>query len=78
MFSRVRDASKVAFINLARQLENWNFALVDCQVYSPHLASLGASSIPRAQFLQQLSELCPQAPASEAWQSCEKFDSLNW
>jgi len=77
MFSRATDASKVAFVTLARQLAQWNFALVDCQVYSPHLASLGACIIPRAEFLQLHDELCQQTPANETWRTAGTFDSLN-
>ncbi len=77
MFSRVTDASKVAFVTLARQLVQWHFALVDCQVYSPHLASLGACNIPRAEFLHLLDALCRQAPADEAWQTAGEFDTRN-
>lgn len=51
MFSRVSDASKVALVALARRLEALEFDLIDCQVYSPHLASLGAREIGREEFL---------------------------
>ncbi|VAW80996.1 Leucyl/phenylalanyl-tRNA--protein transferase [hydrothermal vent metagenome] len=68
MFSRERDASKVAFVKLAQQLVDWRFGLVDCQVYSLHLASLGAITIPRAQFLQHLDTLCSENPVASAWQ----------
>jgi len=54
MFSRATDASKVAFAHLVRQLEAWGYALVDCQVASAHLFSLGAEEVPRAEFLAQL------------------------
>lgn len=54
MFSRERDASKVALVTLCRQLDVWGFTLIDCQVESEHLASLGAVSIPRARFLEQI------------------------
>lgn len=53
MFSRVSDASKVAFVHLAAM----GFDLIDCQVSSAHLASLGAKEIPRADFLKQLKNL---------------------
>ena len=69
MFSRVRDASKVAFVQLSRQLVDWQFGLLDCQVYSSHLASLGACPIPREQFLEQLNVLCKLDPVPEAWQT---------
>lgn len=50
MFSRVSDASKVAFVHLVGQLRAWGFAVIDCQQDTPHLRSLGARTITRAQF----------------------------
>lgn len=67
MFSRETDASKVAFAHLVRQLRAWNFALIDCQVYSPHLATLGAERIPRSDFVRQLDLLCDTGPAPGTW-----------
>ena len=52
MFSRVPDASKVALAHLARQLDSWDFTLIDCQIPTPHLASLGAREIARRSFLE--------------------------
>ncbi len=57
MFSREADASKVALVRLARQLQHWNFGLVDCQMETAHLASLGARPMPRAAFTARLAEL---------------------
>jgi len=76
MFSRVPDASKVAFAWLLRQLDAWNFGLVDCQIYTPHLASLGAVEIPRAEFIRRLDTLCSSGPPPGHWH----FDTLenNW
>jgi leucyl/phenylalanyl-tRNA--protein transferase len=54
MFSRVPNASKVAFITLARQLQKENYKLLDCQVYNDHLASLGAREIDREDFMEIL------------------------
>ncbi|MCW8886096.1 MAG: leucyl/phenylalanyl-tRNA--protein transferase [Motiliproteus sp.] len=54
MFSRERDVSKIAFVYLVEQLRSWGYYLVDCQVYSDHLASLGAVEISRPEFLQIL------------------------
>lgn len=51
MFSRERDASKVALVHLMRQLDLWDFELIDCQVRNDHLASLGAEQWPRERFL---------------------------
>ena len=51
MFSTVSNASKVAFIYLAKQLEFAGYRLLDCQVYNDHLASLGCVEIDREDFL---------------------------
>lgn len=51
MFSKVPNASKVAFIHLAKQLEMANYKLLDCQVYNDHLNSLGCIEIDRDEFL---------------------------
>jgi leucyl/phenylalanyl-tRNA---protein transferase len=52
MFSKVSNASKVAFIHLAKQLEQANYKLLDCQVYNEHLASLGCVEIDRDDFMK--------------------------
>ncbi|HMM47263.1 MAG TPA: leucyl/phenylalanyl-tRNA--protein transferase [Thiobacillaceae bacterium] len=57
MFSREPDASKVALVRLARQLRAWDFGLIDCQMETPHLASMGARTMPRAVFTARLAEL---------------------
>jgi leucyl/phenylalanyl-tRNA--protein transferase len=65
MFSRVTDASKVALVRLAEVLRARGFALIDCQVASAHMTSLGAEPLQRGQFLRRLDELCepPGTPA---------------
>ncbi len=57
MFARESNASKVAFVYLTRSIEQAGFELVDCQVYTDHLASLGARLIPRRRFLDNLGKL---------------------
>jgi leucyl/phenylalanyl-tRNA--protein transferase len=57
MFARATDASKIALAHLARQLERWEFGLIDCQMETAHLASLGAHAVPRREFMSKLSEL---------------------
>ena len=57
MFSRRSNASKVALARLSQQLVRWEFGLIDCQMVTPHLASLGAEAVPRAEFQQRLAEL---------------------
>jgi leucyl/phenylalanyl-tRNA---protein transferase len=54
MFSLMNDASKVAFAHFCEQLKRWSFPLIDCQVHSSHLESLGAVEISRQAFLSQL------------------------
>jgi leucyl/phenylalanyl-tRNA---protein transferase len=54
MFARVSDASKVAFVALVRQLQQWGFRLIDCQMPTAHLASFGAREIPRREFLAEV------------------------
>ncbi|MCB9591479.1 MAG: leucyl/phenylalanyl-tRNA--protein transferase [Sandaracinaceae bacterium] len=56
MFARRPDASKVAFVTLLGHLVTWGFAIVDCQVYTEHLARFGAVSWPRSRFLAALHE----------------------
>ena len=52
MFSKVSNASKVAFISLVHQLKSQNYQLLDCQVYNEHLASLGCREINRDDFIK--------------------------
>lgn len=54
MFSLTSNASKVAFIFLVEYLKQRNYKLLDCQVYNPHLESLGAREIPREEFMKIL------------------------
>lgn len=54
MFCRETDASKVALAHLARYLEQAGFAMIDCQMTTDHLASLGGKEIPRAEFTRRL------------------------
>ena len=67
MFSRARDGSKVAFVHLVNQLRAWGYGLIDCQIHSDHLASLGARSIRRHDFRKLLDALCPLEGQSAPW-----------
>jgi leucyl/phenylalanyl-tRNA--protein transferase len=64
MFHVVSDASKAALVTLVWQLEAWGFTLFDCQLPTPHLASLGARPWPRARFLEAL-ESALRAPTRQ-------------
>jgi len=57
MFSKKSNASKYAFINYVQQLMKEGIQLIDCQVYSEHLESLGGRMIMREQFIQLLQHI---------------------
>jgi len=59
MFSKISNASKYAFISFVQHLKQQNVQLIDCQVYTEHLESLGAHMIPREVFIQRLQDLIP-------------------
>lgn len=67
MFSDVSNASKIALAHLAKQLQRWQFGMIDCQMNTPHLATLGARDIPRREFIARLQELIHCAPLTH-WQ----------
>lgn len=67
MFSRATDASKIAFVHLVRQLERWNFGMIDCQMKTAHLASLGAREIPRSDFARRLAGLVDLPGQPSPW-----------
>jgi len=68
MFSRATDASKIAFVHLVRQLERRGFGMIDCQMKTAHLASLGAREIPRDEFARRLGELVNYPDIDGHWQ----------
>ncbi|ELX10375.1 leucyl/phenylalanyl-tRNA--protein transferase Aat [Janthinobacterium sp. HH01] len=67
MFARVTDGSKIALAYLVRFLREHGVAMIDCQQETGHLASLGASPIPRAQFLAHLRNTI-ELPQITAWE----------
>lgn len=67
MFARKTDASKVALAHLARHVERRGFGMIDCQMSTSHLASLGAREIPRARFAAALAELTDGGEAPGRW-----------
>jgi leucyl/phenylalanyl-tRNA---protein transferase len=69
MFARVTDASKVALARMVQFLEERGFALIDCQVASEHMTSLGARAIPRREFLALLRRHCDPADTPEVWRA---------
>jgi len=67
MFSRATDASKVALVALVEELRARSFPLIDCQMHTPLLASLGAREIPRRAFLRALSALVNYPEPTGRW-----------
>ncbi|MBS1229161.1 MAG: leucyl/phenylalanyl-tRNA/protein transferase [Proteobacteria bacterium] len=67
MFSHATDASKIALAHLCRHLDAQGFGLIDCQMNTPHLASLGAREIARREFIARLVDLTAMAPTGGRW-----------
>jgi len=57
MFSKVSNASRFAFVKYVQQLKEEGIELIDCQVYTEYLESLGAKMIDRKDFIKKLNEL---------------------
>lgn len=74
MFAHQPDASKIAFVHLARQLTRWGFPLVDCQVHTRHLERFGAREIPRRRYLQRLQALVEQPDQPGPWRFDPDFE----
>ena len=73
MFSRAADASKVALVALVETLRARGFPLIDCQVRTPLLATLGACEIPRRDFLRRLSGLVHYAESARRWNADDRI-----
>jgi leucyl/phenylalanyl-tRNA--protein transferase len=71
MFSRRDDASKVALVHLCERLSSWGFGLIDCQMRTDHLISLGATEIPREGFVTLIDRFCPLPGATGSWDDGE-------
>jgi leucyl/phenylalanyl-tRNA--protein transferase len=68
MFTRAPDASKVALVSLVRQLQTWEFRIIDCQQSSPHVMRFGAEEIPRRDFLDHLTAALALPNRQGRWQ----------
>jgi leucyl/phenylalanyl-tRNA--protein transferase len=69
MFSRQSNASKMALLLVDRLLASGTLGILDCQVQSGHLLSLGAVTIPRAEFVERIKELCDPPDPFAGWPS---------
>ena len=68
MFHRVNNASKVAFFRLCELLTDWDFEIIDCQVPTRHMASLGAHEMPRKDFLDLLNKALRRPTRLGPWE----------
>ncbi|WP_461209971.1 leucyl/phenylalanyl-tRNA--protein transferase [Desulfocurvus sp. DL9XJH121] len=76
MFFRAPDASKVAFVWLARLLGDWGYGMIDCQQTTGHLLRFGAREVPRSEFLERLAVLRGVFPDAGSWTVPERFKPL--
>lgn len=67
MFSHRTDTSKIALVYLAHQLHQWQFELIDCQVSSDHITSVGAKDIRRDEFMSRLKKALSHADRPGHW-----------
>jgi leucyl/phenylalanyl-tRNA--protein transferase len=67
MFTRARDASKIALVALVERCKSEGIMLIDCQMHTGHLATLGAREIPRREFARLLQELVHYPKAAGSW-----------
>lgn len=67
MFHKKTDASKIAFYYLVNQLLEWDYQIIDCQVHTHHLSSLGAEEINRNEFSRLLKQFCSIKSNDKAW-----------
>ncbi len=71
MFSRWTDGSKIAIVALAAQLARWNFPIIDCQMRTTHLTTLGAVELTRSQFVREVDRLVRRSPVPSPWKADE-------
>lgn len=62
MFSKQSNGGKICFISLCKRLEYWGIPLIDCQIYNPYLASLGAYRVSRASFMKEFKNCRDEHP----------------
>jgi leucyl/phenylalanyl-tRNA--protein transferase len=67
MFTRLSNASKIAFVALVHFLEKLSFDLVDCQITTRHMVSFGAKEVPRAKFLKQVGDSLQSSTKKGKW-----------
>lgn len=76
MFSKASGASKVAFVSLVKQLQLWQFELIDCQMKTDYLMSFGAKEISREQFESKLKQAIPEVLVPQEWRQSNTITEL--
>ena len=76
MFSRMANTSKIAFVYLSQLLHSWGYGLIDCQVYSDHLVSLGAKEIAKPIFEKKLKDGVDKTALAACWQAADITDYM--
>lgn len=77
MFSRESDASKVALAHLARFLEMRDYAVIDCQMTTQHLLSMGAREVSRSDFSRGLATWTQEGPQPGRWPA-DAAQGMDW
>ena len=72
MFIKKDNASKAAFAALVHRLIDWDFTLIDCQVPTKHLRSLGARQVPRTEFVKLLKSALEKPTRKGKWEFSRK------
>lgn len=75
MFTRVSHASKIALAHLCAHLRHWDYPLIDMQIPTPHLASLGCRPIPRDEYMEILGTLIEMEGRPKPWNTAVKPDN---
>jgi leucyl/phenylalanyl-tRNA--protein transferase len=76
MFAAAPDASKIAFVALVEHLTRWGFPVIDCQMYTDHLARFGAVEVPRENWLSALATLARLPPLPGPWAADLPWEDL--
>ena len=78
MFSRHSGGSKIALLYLSAYLDRWDYLLIDTQLPSEHLTSLGGRTMPRESYLELLPAATAESAAAQAWQPGQEIDIKHW
>jgi len=76
MFSRTTNGSKIAFVYMAQLLKKWHYELIDCQVYSDHLSTLGVKEIEKSKFETIIKESVGKETLLSNWKPTDITDVI--